>query len=157
MSDLIWKPHVTVATIAERDGAYLLVEELNSLGEKVINQPAGHLDEGESLIDACIRETMEETGWEFEPQALVGIYRWISPRDGETFLRYSFCGQLGKQLSPTPPDSDILGTRWLTLEQLEDVDNQLRSVLVTRSIEDYLAGTRYPLTLLSDVPEPGFG
>jgi len=154
MSEEIWKPHVTVATIAERNGKYLLVEELNSLGEKVVNQPAGHLDEGESLIEACIRETMEETGWAFEPQALVGIYRWVSPRDGETFLRYSFCGQLGEQVSPEPLDSTILRARWLSREQLESSSIQLRSVLVTHCIDDYLSGARYPLTLLSDVPEP---
>jgi len=154
MSDLIWKPHVTVAAIAERDGAYLLVEELNSLGEKVINQPAGHLEEGESLVEACIRETMEETGWMFKPEALVGIYRWISPRDGETFLRYTFSGQLGEQISPEPLDGAILRTRWLSLEQLENSSHQLRCVLVTRCIDDYLNGARYPLTLLNDVLEP---
>ena len=153
MSDDIWKPHVTVATIAERGGQYLLVEELNSLGEKVINQPAGHLDEGESLIDACIRETMEETGWAFQPEALIGIYRWVSPRDGETFLRYSFSGQLTEQVSPEPLDSAILRTRWLSREQLDDDSVQLRSILVTHCIDDYLTGKRYPITLMSDVLE----
>lgn len=154
MSETIWKPHVTVAAIAERDGNYLLVEELNSRGEKVINQPAGHLDEGENLIDACIRETLEETGWGFQPEALVGIYRWINPRDGETFLRYSFCGQLTEQQFPEPPDNSILRTRWLTREQLDSPAIGLRSVLVTHCIDEYLTGTRYPLSLLSDVPEP---
>jgi 8-oxo-dGTP pyrophosphatase MutT (NUDIX family) len=154
MTDEIWKPHSTVAAIVERDGAFLLVEELNSLDEKVVNQPAGHLDEGETLVEACARETLEETGWQFTPQALVGIYRWISPRDGETFIRYSFCGELGKQLSPEPLDSAILRSRWLTLDQLENSAIQLRSVLVPRCIDDYLAGTRYPLALLSDVQEP---
>jgi len=154
MTDEIWKPHVTVAAIIERDGAFLLVEELNSLGEKVINQPAGHLDEGETLIEACVRETLEETGWQFTPQALIGIYRWISPRDGETFIRYSFCGELGEQVSPEPLDSAILRSRWLALDELEGGSVQLRSVLVTRCIDDYLSGTRYPLALLSDVPEP---
>jgi ADP-ribose pyrophosphatase YjhB (NUDIX family) len=154
MSDDIWKPHVTVATIAERNGEYLLVEELNSLGEKVINQPAGHLDEGETLIEACVRETLEETGWAFTPEALVGIYRWISPRDGETFLRYSFSGQLIEQVSPEPLDSAILRTRWLSREQLDDPSVELRSILVTHCIDDYLKGSRYPMTLMSDVLEP---
>lgn len=154
MSDDIWKPHVTVAAIAERDDKYLLVEELNSLGENVINQPAGHLDEGESLIEACVRETLEETGWAFKPEALVGIYRWISPRDGETFLRYSFSGQLTEQVSPEPLDSSILRSRWLSREQLDDPAIELRSILVTHCIDDYLAGKRYPLALMSDVLEP---
>ena len=152
MSSQIWKPHVTVAAVAERDGRYLMVEEYNSLGETVVNQPAGHLEADETLVEACVRETLEETGWQFRPTALIGLYRWISPRDGETFLRYCFTGELGEQVSATPLDSDIIRSRWLTRVELEQTS--LRSVLVLACIDDYLSGTQHPLELLKDVLEP---
>ena len=154
MSEDVWKPHVTVAAVIERDGRFLLVEELNSQGERVLNQPAGHLDPDETLVEACRRETLEETGWQFTPTHLLGIYRWINPRDGETFLRYSFSGILQEQLSPTPPDETILKTHWLTPAELADYPAALRSVLVTHCINDYLEGKRHPLSLMQDVLEP---
>ncbi len=152
MNNQIWKPHVTVAAVAEQNGRYLMVEEHNSLGKTVVNQPAGHLEEGETLAEACVRETMEETGWQFRPTALIGLYRWISPRDGETFLRYCFSGELGEQLSKTPPDSDIIRSRWLTRTELEQIP--LRSVLVLSCIDDFVSGNQYPMDMLKDVMEP---
>lgn len=154
MSEQVWKPHVTVAAVIERDGRFLLVEELNSKGERVLNQPAGHLDPDENLIEACSRETLEETGWRFTPTELVGIYRWINPRDGETFLRYSFAGILTEQQSPVPPDETILRTHWMTPAEISDHPAALRSALVTHCIDDYLDGKRYPLSLMQDVAEP---
>ncbi|MBL4623261.1 MAG: NUDIX hydrolase [Immundisolibacteraceae bacterium] len=155
MSDQIWKPHTTVAAIAKRGDRYLMVEEYNSLGETVVNQPAGHLEADETLVEACMRETMEETGWQFKPTALIGLYRWISPRDGETFLRFCFAGELGEQVSERPPDSDIIRSRWLTRAELDQVP--LRSVLVLSCIDDFVSGKSYPLELLQDVMEPTIG
>ncbi len=145
-----FQPHLTVAAIIERDGHFLVVEEIVG-GKRVINQPAGHVDDRESLIDAVRREALEETGWEFEPDALVGLYRWRHPANGETFIRASFSGTLGVQRNPTPPDSAILGTHWLTPGQLANGDWSLRSPLVTRCFDDFLAGKRHCLSLIIDL------
>jgi len=147
---MAFQPHLTVAAIIERDGHYLVVEETVG-GKRVINQPAGHVDDHESLIDAVRRETLEETGWAFEPEALVGLYRWRHPTNGETFIRASFTGTLGEQQHPTPPDAAILGTHWLTLAELGNGGWTLRSPLVTRCIDDYLAGQRHCLSLIIDL------
>ncbi len=142
-------PHLTVAAVVERDGRFLCVEE-HAGGERVINQPAGHVDDGESLLDAVRRETLEETGWHFEPEALVGIYRWRHPDNGETFIRVTFRGALGERPHDSPPDDSIIAAVWLSHEELRNGVN-LRSPLVLRSIEDYLAGNRFPLSLLVDL------
>jgi len=151
---MTWKPHVTVAAVAERDGRFLLVEEIID-GRRVINQPAGHLDEGESLVQAVVRETREETAWTFEPEALVGIYRWRSPRDGETFVRVTFCGQCTGHDDRQPLDKEIVRTAWLSREALAERRARLRSPLVLRSIDDYLEGRRHPLDLLVEVAADG--
>lgn len=145
-----FQPHLTVAAVAEREGRFLVVEELVG-GERVINQPAGHVDDAESLLDAVRRETLEETGWKFEPLALVGVYRWRHPGNGETFIRATFGGELGDQVHASPPDDQILATHWLSREELGDGRWRLRSPLVTRCIDDYLADRRYPLSLLVDL------
>lgn len=142
-------PHLTVAAVIEREGRFLCVEE-HAGGERVINQPAGHVDDGESLLEAVYRETVEETGWGFRPTALVGIYRWRHPDNGETFIRATFRGELGKRLHDRPPDEAIIEAVWLTHAQLRNGVN-LRSPLVLRSVEDYLAGNRFPLDLLVDL------
>lgn len=145
-----FQPHLTVAAVAEREGRFLVVEELVG-GERVINQPAGHVDDAESLLDAVRRETLEETGWQFEPLALVGVYRWRHPGNGETFIRATFGGELTDQVHVRPPDAQILATHWLSREELGNGQWQLRSPLVTRCIDDYLAERRYPLSLLVDL------
>jgi ADP-ribose pyrophosphatase YjhB (NUDIX family) len=147
---MIWKPHVTVAALIENEGRFLLVQELIS-GRSVYNQPAGHLEDGETLIEAVIRETHEETAWEFEPESLVGIYQWRHPEKEKTFIRATFSGK-GLQHDPDSElDACIERTLWLTPEEIRDQHDRLRSPMVLRSIEDYLAGFRYPLTLLSDL------
>ncbi|MFN0041438.1 MAG: NUDIX hydrolase [Burkholderiales bacterium] len=146
----IWKPNVTVAAIVQRDGKFLLVEEHTDLGLR-LNQPAGHLDEGESLVAAAIRETLEETGWEFTPQHLTGIYRWRRSDADITYLRFAFSGSLGAQ-SDRPLDVGIVGTVWLSPEQLRSSTHRHRSPLVLRCVEDFLRGAAYPLDLLV---EPG--
>lgn len=147
---MIWKPHATVAAVVERNGRYLLVEEFKG-GRKVLNQPAGHLENGESLVSAVIREAREETAWEIEPYAVVGLYRWIHPASGETFLRLCFAAQALRHHAGQPLDAGIDGTDWLSREEILDRRERLRSPLVLRAVEDYEDGTRYPLELLREV------
>jgi len=143
--------HVTVAAIIERAGQFLLVEE-ESDGRTVLNQPAGHLERDESLIDAVIRETLEETGHRFEPHALVGFYLWKSESAGVTFLRVTFCGTAVPPAKSTRLDDGIVGFHWLTADEIRRRAHQLRSPMVLRGIDDYLAGIRYPLACLTYIP-----
>jgi 8-oxo-dGTP pyrophosphatase MutT (NUDIX family) len=142
----VWRPSVTVAAVIERDGRFLLVEELID-GRKVLNQPAGHLDPGESLAAACAREAMEETAHRFEPTGLVGIYRWYYEPKDVTFLRFCFRGNLlGKE--DRPLDKEIIRLHWLSAAQVK-ASAAVRSPLVYRCIEDWLAGRNYPLEVFS--------
>ena len=143
----IWRPSVTVAAVIERDGRFLLVEE-RSEGRLVLNQPAGHLDPGESLAAACAREVMEETAHRFEPTALVGIYRWHYAAQDVTFLRFCFCGTvLGEEKRPL--DKEIVRLHWLTAAEIRERAARHRSPLVQQCVDDYLAGRRFPLEVLS--------
>lgn len=145
-----WNPHVTVAALIERDGRFLLVDELVN-GRQVYNQPAGHLEEGESLIEAVIRETREETCCHFMPQSLVGIYLWKNLENGETFLRISFTGTVSEPDPTLRLDSGITGTIWMDRDSLLAMQERLRSPLVISNIDDYLLGQRYPLEMLSSI------
>ncbi|MFZ2267797.1 MAG: NUDIX hydrolase [Azonexus sp.] len=144
---MIWKPHVTVAAVVQRDGKFLLVEEETENG-LAFNQPAGHLEEGESLVDAVVRETLEETAYHFKPTHLVGIYNWQHPTKGITYLRFAFGGELRGYEAGRPLDEGIIGARWLTLEEVKASQARHRSPLILRCIEDALAGQAYPLELL---------
>jgi len=148
MAGMVWKPDVTVAAVTERDGLFLIVEERAS-GQVVLNQPAGHLEGGETFVQAVVRETLEETGWSFRPEALLGVYVWQPEHLARTFLRVAFCGHLESHDPSRPLDHGILRTRWLSREQLAAPQARLRSPLVLRCVEDYLAGVRYPLSLIS--------
>lgn len=145
-----WPLHVTVAAVVEQDKRFLLVQE-QVRGVSVINQPAGHLEQNESLLEAVIRETLEETAWHFVPQALVGIYHWAHPQTGDTFLRFSFSGQLNGQDAQRELDAGIEQVLWLTARELAARAEHLRSPLVMQCIQDYLTGQRYPLTLLQNI------
>jgi 8-oxo-dGTP pyrophosphatase MutT (NUDIX family) len=147
---MIWKPHVTVAAVVEKQGRFLIVEEFVE-GQPVYNQPAGHLDPGESLIDAVIRETREETGWRFHPEALIGIQLWRHPQHGKTFLRFSFCGDCSDHDANAELDTGIIHALWLSRDELADADRKLRSPMVLRSIDDYLQGKRYSLDILEQI------
>ncbi|MEK7321641.1 MAG: NUDIX hydrolase [Pseudomonadota bacterium] len=148
---MIWTPHVTVAAVIENEGRYLLVEEFS--GDRMVyNQPAGHVEAGESILDAVVRETREETGWGFRPTALLGIYRWVHPANGDTYLRFCFTGECFDHDPAQPLDSGIVRTWWLTRPEMLEVSGQLRSPLVLRCVDDYLTGRRYPLDLYTDVP-----
>jgi ADP-ribose pyrophosphatase YjhB (NUDIX family) len=150
-----WKPSVTVAAIIEREGKFLLVEEETPEGLK-LNNPAGHLDPGESLAAACAREALEETTHTFTPQALVGIYmsRMQRAATGEdvTYLRFAFCGDLGEAQAGAVLDTGIVRTLWLTPQAIRESAARHRSPLLLRCMEDYLAGQRLPLTLLHTDP-----
>ncbi|MGQ0547436.1 MAG: NUDIX hydrolase [Betaproteobacteria bacterium] len=143
----IWKPSVTVAAVIERDGKFLLVEERIE-GRLVLNQPAGHLDPGESLADACRREVLEETAHRFEPTGLVGVYRWHYPEKDVTFLRFCFKGTVG-EAKDVPLDKEIVRLHWLTPEEIRARKAQHRSPLVQKCVEDFLAGRDFPLELFS--------
>ena len=146
----VWTPRVTVAAVVEENGRFLVVEEIDA-GRHVFNQPAGHLEAGESLVDAAIREVQEETGRPFRPEALVGLYRWVHPDKGLTFLRAAFCGSVGERVPGAELDPDIIDTHWMSREQLASQTESLRSPLVLRNIDDYRAGRRYPLSLLTEI------
>jgi 8-oxo-dGTP pyrophosphatase MutT (NUDIX family) len=143
----IWRPSVTVAAVIERDGRFLFVEEMID-GRKVINQPAGHLDPGESLAAACAREVLEETAHRFEPTGLVGVYRWYYEPKDVTFLRFCFRGKVLGVDSGRKLDQEIIALHWLTPEQVK-ASAAARSPLVYRCIEDWLAGRNYPLDVFS--------
>jgi len=147
---MVWKPRVTVAVVAERHNRFLMVEE-DIRGEVRFNQPAGHLEDDESLIDAAVRECLEETAWQFQPEALVGVYRWRNAASQDTFLRVTFCGTCRNEDSQRPLDTGIIATHWLTLDDIRSRTGQLRSPMVIQSIDDYLEGKRYPLELLTDM------
>ena len=144
---MVWKPHVTVAAVAERDGKYLVVEEMIR-GKRLFNNPAGHLDPGESLIDAVRRETLEETGWEFEPEAVSGIYLWRNPELDATFLRVAFHGRCLKHHPGQRLDHGIVAAHWLTRAELGSDRYPLRTPMVLDCIDDVLAGKRFPLEML---------
>ena len=144
---MIWKPNVTVAAIIEQDGKFLLVEEHTAQGI-LFNQPAGHLESNESLLAAVAREALEETAYEFEPQHLIGIYRWHAPQSDTTYLRFAFTGRILAHYPQQALDEGIIRAVWMTLEEIRTSQAHHRSPLVLRCVEDYLAGKRYPLELL---------
>jgi 8-oxo-dGTP pyrophosphatase MutT (NUDIX family) len=143
----IWKPNVTVAAVIERNGAFLLVEEETDDGIR-FNQPAGHLDEGESLVAACAREAMEETAWHFRPTALVGVYQWPRPQGDITYLRFAFTGELGEHEENRPLDTGILRAVWMTPAEIEATRDRHRSPLIWQCVQDWQAGRRFPLDLI---------
>ncbi len=147
-----WSPSVTVAAIIESGGRYLLVEEHTPEGLK-LNNPAGHLDPGESPLQGVVRETLEETARAFTPEAWVGVYlsRFTRPGTGEdvTYLRLACCGSVGEPLPGRPLDTGIVRTLWLTPDELRASTARHRSPLVLRCVEDHLAGRRHPLDLLT--------
>ena len=146
----VWKPSVVVAAVIENEGRFLLVEEKTEEGIR-FNQPTGHLEVGESLQEAVVREVFEETGYDFYPEALVGNYllRWEkNGRVASTFLRFAFTGKIG-HLHNKPLDSDIIRTVWLTKDEIIASKDKHRSVLLMKTLEDYLEGKKIPLSFLS--------
>ena len=150
-----WKPSVTVAAVVEQGGRYLLVEEMTAEGLK-LNNPAGHLDPGESLLDAVAREVLEETARPFAPEAMVGAYlaRFRHVRTGEdiTYLRFAICGTVGEVIAGRRLDAPVERTLWMSRDELRACPNRHRSPLVMRCIDDHAAGQRAPLALLHADP-----
>ena len=143
----VWKPSATVAAVIEREGRFLIVEETQD-GKRVLNQPAGHLDPGETILDACVREVMEETAHRFQPTALVGIYRWVYTPAEVTFIRFCFSGKiLGTENRAL--DKEILALHWLTPAELRAKSAMHRSPLVQQCVDDYVSGRNFPIEVFS--------
>ncbi|WP_315387777.1 NUDIX hydrolase [uncultured Stenotrophomonas sp.] len=147
--DTRWTPHVTVATVVVRDGQLLLVEEAID-GRAVLNQPAGHLEPGESLAAAALRETLEETGWTVRLTAFIGTYQWTAP-DGTPFLRFAYAAEPVTHDPALPLDTGILRALWLDPAQLRADPARLRSPLVWEVVADFLAGQRHPLSIVKEI------
>ncbi len=147
-----WQPDVTVATIVERDGQLLMVEEVSN-GRLVLNQPAGHLEPDETLQAAAVREALEETRWDIRLTAFIGAYQWSAPTveaggNGRHYLRFAFAGEPIGENPSLVLDQGIVRTLWMTPTQVQDAADRHRSPLVWRAVQDYLAGRRHPLDLL---------
>ena len=144
-----WKPHVTVAAVIEHDGHFLMVEENTRDGFR-LNNPAGHLDPGESPVQACARETLEETAYQFHPTQLVGIHlsRQRRGREDITYMRFAFCGALGNFDPERRLDDGIVRTVWMTPDEIRRSIGLHRSPMVLQCIDDYVLGKRYPLDLV---------
>lgn len=145
--DPVWRPRVTVATIVPRDDRYLLVEE-DVRGQRLLNQPAGHLEPGESLAAAACRETREETGWDVELDCLVSVHQWLNPDSNRQFLRFTFAARPLHHHAAQPLDTGIYAALWMTRGEIEAAADRLRSPLVLASIDAWLGGCRLPLSLL---------
>ena len=145
----MFRPDVTVATVVPRDGRLLLVEE-RVRGELVLNQPAGHLEPGESLIAAAARETLEETGWEVAVTHFIGVYRWCAP-DGSAFLRFAFAAEPIRHQPERLLDQGIERALWMSPGELRAANGRARSPLVLAVVDDWLAGARLPLAAMRDI------
>lgn len=141
-------PHLTVAVVVEHEGRYLLVEERDASGARVFNQPAGHVESGETLLDAALRETLEETAWEIELAAMLGIYTYST--ESTCYQRVCFTATPLRQTSATL-DPAIQAAHWLSREQIQDLP--LRSPLVMKAIEDFETGERSPLSVVKVGPQ----
>lgn len=144
---MVWKPHVTVAAVIEKDNRFLLVEETTDNG-LMFNQPAGHLEPGEDLIGAVKREVREETAWQFEPEAIVAIQLWRKNPKCPSFVRFCFSGNIYDYDPHQKLDDGIVATHWLSHQEIAARRGQLRSALVLKTLDAYLRGERYPLDLL---------
>jgi ADP-ribose pyrophosphatase YjhB (NUDIX family) len=145
---MIWKPNVTVAGVIERDGKFLLVEENTPQGQ-VFNQPAGHWEPDETLVQRVSREVLEETAYHFTPQYLLGIYRWPSDNSDSIYLRFAFTGIITGHEADRALDSGIIRAVWMTPDDIRSTTARHRSPLILCCVEDYLAGKRYPLDLIT--------
>ena len=147
---MTWKPNATVATIVEKDGHFLMVEEISD-GKLVINQPAGHIEEGESITDAAVRETLEETGYHVKVEAFIGIYTFRAP-NGTIYYRFCFSAAVTHRDEDPDIDPDIEKVLWLSKKDISERSDDHRSPLLQACLDDYLAGKRYPLSLIYEHP-----
>jgi len=145
---MIWKPDTTVAAIVEHQGKFLLVEEETTDGLR-LNQPAGHLENGETMLEAVVRETFEETAHYFQPEFLLGIYHWRHPVKDLTYLRFAFIGSASGHDPMQKLDDGIIRAVWMDLNEIRASTDKHRSPQVLTCIEHYLAGQRFPLSVLT--------
>jgi 8-oxo-dGTP pyrophosphatase MutT (NUDIX family) len=143
-----WMPHATVAAIVEHEGKFLLVEEQTDRGNR-FNQPAGHLEDNETLLEAVIRETQEETAYTFTPRALLGVYHWKHEHNDTTYLRFAYVGNVSDHQPSQPLDDGIIRTVWMSIDEIREKAMLLRSPQVLTCIEDYLSGQRFPLDVIT--------
>ncbi|MDP3088217.1 MAG: NUDIX hydrolase [Methylotenera sp.] len=143
-----WMPHATVAAIVEDNGKFLLVEEITERGNR-FNQPAGHLEDNETLIEAVIRETLEETAYSFTPESLLGIYHWKHEHNDTTYLRFAYIGNVSNHQPNMTLDEGIIRTVWMSAEEMRSNATLMRSPQVLRCIEDYLNGHKFPLSVIT--------
>ena len=143
----IWRPDVTVACVVPRDGRFLLVEE-NIRGQRVLNQPAGHLEPNETLLVAALRETREETGWKVTLTDFIGVYQWTNPDASRHFLRFAFAASPTHHDPNQPLDTGIERAVWLTRDEIVAATQRLRSPMVLRNVDDWLASKRFPLEVI---------
>jgi 8-oxo-dGTP pyrophosphatase MutT (NUDIX family) len=148
---MVWKPNVTVAAVIEKQGKFLLVEEHTEDGMRY-NQPAGHWEPGETLVQGARREALEETAYEFVPDWLLGVYSWRPPRKEITYLRFAFAGHVAGHDPSRRLDEGIIRAVWLTPDEIRATAELHRSPLVLRCVEDYLAGRRLPLSAITHFP-----
>ncbi|WP_150913039.1 NUDIX hydrolase [Marinobacter halotolerans] len=150
---MTWTPHATVAVVVEDDqGRFLMVEE-SSHGQIVFNQPAGHVEEDERILDAALREALEETGYQVRPDYFLGLYTFTAPANGVTYYRFCFAATALTRITDNLDDG-IIAAHWLTVDQLKDRQDQLRSPLVLKCIEDYRNGRRFPLDVIVEAQTP---
>jgi len=147
---MVWKPHTTVAAIIEQKQRFLLVEERVN-GCVVFNQPAGHVDANERLIDAVIRETQEESAYTFKPTHIIGCYYWQKQDKSTTYMRVCYTGEITHHHPEQALDDGIIAAHWLTREEVTRCATKLRSPMVMRNIDDYLKGRRFPLDMITDL------
>lgn len=145
---MIWRPDLAAAAIVQRDNRFLIVEE-RIRESLVLNQPAGHVDDGESIIDAVVRETLEETAWHFVPRELLGIYLWRNPANGHSILRVAITGEVTHHEAGRALDVPVVAAHWMKREELLAQTGRLRSPLVMRCVDDFLAGQRHDLAALN--------
>ena len=144
----IWKPNATVAAIVERNGQFLLVEETTSRGNR-FNQPAGHLEDRETITQAVIRETREETAYDFVPESLLGVYHWRHEHNETTYLRFAFIGHVTNHYPEQDLDEGIVRAVWMDIDEIREKQTLMRSDQVLTCFEDYLAGKHYPLETIT--------
>lgn len=145
-----FKPNTTVAAIVEQNGKFLLVEEETDRGNR-FNQPAGHLEDNETLIQAVIRETLEESAYEFTPESLLGVYQWKHPHNDTTYLRFAFIGKVGVHYPMQELDDGIVQAVWMSIDEIREKASLMRSPQVLTCFEDYLAGKRFPLQVITNL------
>jgi 8-oxo-dGTP pyrophosphatase MutT (NUDIX family) len=148
ISNRTWMAHATVAAIVEHNNLFLLVEEETDRGNR-FNQPAGHLEDNETIIEAVIRETQEETAYTFTPTALLGIYHWKHEHNNSTYLRFAFIGKVSSHQPNQALDDGIIRTVWMSIEEIREKAMLMRSPQVVTCFEDYLAGKTFPLAVIT--------